>query len=84
MMMCDITSGTNEDCFVKRVVDYYLRRMQEVLEMVGRWCEFTSHKHHAHITHIAENAASVIIIKVESLSDEYLTRAIMGVEKAPS
>jgi len=36
MMMCDITSGTNEDCFVKRVVDYYLRRMQEVLEMVGR------------------------------------------------
>lgn len=32
MMMCDIKSGTNEDCFVKRVVDYWLRRTQDILD----------------------------------------------------
>lgn len=31
-MMCDIKSGTNEDCFVKRVVDYWLRRTQDILD----------------------------------------------------
>ena len=32
-----------------------------------------SHRHHTHITDIAANAINVIIIMVESLSDESLT-----------
>ncbi len=73
-MMCDIRSGTNEDCFVKRVVDYWLRRTQEVLERVESQQRFMSHRHHNHITDIAENAINVIMIVVESLSGECLIR----------
>jgi hypothetical protein len=32
-----------------------------------------SHRHHIHITHIAENAINVLITVVENLSDESLT-----------
>ena len=33
----------------------------------------TSQRHHTHVTDIAENAINVIIMMVESLSDEHLT-----------
>jgi hypothetical protein len=35
-MMCDIKIGANENYFAKNVVDYWLRKTQEVLERVKR------------------------------------------------
>ena len=43
-----------------------------------------SQRHHTHITDIAENEVNVIMMMVESLSDESLTSRNVGVQKIAS
>ena len=59
---------------LRRQSDRLISRTQEVLERVEGYLKEESRRHHTHITDIAENAINVIMIVVESRSDEHLIR----------